>query len=142
MGLKVGFGEIVYLPPFWAELEAYLQVLEGVKWSSQLGGTDMLRKKHAKIYRSIDKIMREAWHMPQINFIMPFLELSDQLGLPTWKHKFDAALKGFRFLLRSEKEPVRADSFAQRSAAKCDHYHPGRGRLAPTVCSYLACCYC
>ena len=64
----------------------------------------MLRLKHGSIYRSIDKITREAWHKPQLQIMTPFLQLSDVLGLPTWKHKLDVSLGGLRFTLMSDKD--------------------------------------
>ena len=104
VALKVGLVDVVYLPPFWADLEAYLHVLERVKWSSQLGGTAMLRVRHPRIYRSIDNLMREGWHTPRMKIMTPFLELSDVMGLPSWKHKLDVALSGLVFTLRAEKD--------------------------------------
>jgi len=42
------------------------QALERVKWASQLGATAKLRTTHARIYRTIDKMMKEPWHKPQV----------------------------------------------------------------------------
>ena len=104
MSMKVNLVDVHYLPPFWVALEAYLQVLERVKWSSQLGATAMLRVRHPRIYRAVDKLMREGWHTPQIKIMTPFLELSDMMGLPSWKHKLDVSMAGVAFTLMSEKE--------------------------------------
>ena len=102
--VKLGYGEIVYYPPFWVDLEAFFQPLEAVKWSSQLGGTEKLRVRHGRIYRAIDKLMREGWHTPQIKIMTPFLELSDMMGIPSWKHILSVGLAGLRFTLMSEKD--------------------------------------
>ena len=64
----------------------------------------MLRAKHAKLYRAIDARMREGWHTPQAKIMMPFMELSDVLGLPSARHKLDVGLKGMAFTLMSEKD--------------------------------------
>ena len=64
----------------------------------------MLRLRHGRIYRAIDKISREDWHMPQLQIMTPFLQLSDVMGLPTWKHKLDVLLGGLRFTLMSDKD--------------------------------------
>ena len=57
--------------------------------SSPLPGR--LRLRHGRIYRGIDKLMREAWHTPQIKIMTPFLELGDMMGMPSWKHQLECA---------------------------------------------------
>ena len=95
---------VSYLPPFWVKLENYFTTLENVKWSSQLGGTGLMRQRHGRIYRAIDKLMREGWHTPQIKIMTPFLEFSDMLGMPSWKHAMDVSLSGLDFTLMDDKD--------------------------------------
>ena len=75
------------MPAFWRALDDFWAPLEGAQWSSQLGETARLRLRHGRIYRGIDKLMREGWHSAEIKILTPFLELSDLLGLPSWRHK-------------------------------------------------------
>ena len=64
--LQVALIGINYSPPFWFALEEFFRPMERVKWSTQLGATAKLRAVHHRIYRGIDKLMKEAWHTPQV----------------------------------------------------------------------------
>ena len=104
MAVQIAKVFVEYSPPFWIALEAFLRPVERVKWASQLGETSMLRVRHSKLYRACDKLMKEAWHTPQIKIMTVFMELSDFLGLPTARHKLDVSMSGFEFKLLSEKD--------------------------------------
>lgn len=104
MAIQMGKVFVEYSPPFWVALEAFLRPIERVKWASQLGATERLRKKHGKMYRACDNLMREEWHTAQIKIMTPFLVLSDFLGLPSARHKMNVELSGFEFKLLSEKD--------------------------------------
>jgi hypothetical protein len=87
LSLGLAPGKVLYVPAFWRALDDFWAPLEGAQWSSQLGETARLRLRHGRIYRGIDKLMREGWHSAEIKILTPFLELSDLLGLPSWRHK-------------------------------------------------------
>ena len=104
MDIQMGKVFVEYSPPFWVALEAFLRPVERVKWASQLGATERLRKKHGKMYLACDKLMKEEWHTAQIKIMTPFLELSNFLGLPSARHKMNVEMKGFEFKLLSDKD--------------------------------------
>ena len=83
LALQVGHVVINYVPTFFDALDTWLAALERVKWASQLGATAKLRLVHPKIYRSLDKLMREAWHKPRLLIMMAFMELADVLDQPS-----------------------------------------------------------
>ena len=90
------------MPPFFNSIETYLTSLERVKWASQLGATAKLRIANARIYRAIDKLMREPWHKPQMLIMTAFTETADVLDLPSSRHLMDFELSSVRFGLKSE----------------------------------------
>ena len=103
--MKVSVADMVvnYVPPFFNAMEEWFRALEAVKWASQLGATAKLRTTHARIYRAIDKLMREAWHKPQALMMLAFTETGDVLDLPSPRHVMDYEQGLVRFGLRDEQ---------------------------------------
>ena len=93
-----------YLPTFFHAYEAFMHPVECAKWSSQLGHTLALVKRHDKICRSIDLKMREAWHKPEIQMMTAFLSFCDVFDEPSWRTLTDVHfLSPIRMQLLNEK---------------------------------------
>ena len=102
--LTLGKAEAHYLPAFFAKYDAWMRTLERVKYSSQLGGTAIMRRRFAKLTRSVNNVLAEKWHMPEAKMMMLFLSATDLFDLPSSTHAVNLCLMGGTLRLFSEKD--------------------------------------
>ena len=66
-------GALTDLPVFFADYDRFMRPIESIKWSSQLGGTELMRIRFSKLLRVVTTVLSEKIHKPEQKMMLLFL---------------------------------------------------------------------